>query len=313
MPSAVELALDALSGFAGTVEVGAPIGPWTSYRLGGPADIRVEAVSLADLRLLTAAVEASRLPTLIVGRGSNMLVSDTGFRGIAIRLGDGFRWIDIQEGGTVSAGAGVPLPALAQRAAEAGLAGLAFAAAIPASLGGAVRMNAGAHHHEIGEVVDSIEIWRFDAARTERITGREANFRYRASSLPDDAIVTSAVLSLRPEDPGVVKEEMEAAKTWRRETQPLNMPNGGSVFKNPLPDHAARLIEEIVGKGERVGGAEVSQVHANFIVAHPGATAGDVFELMGRIRRRVAEASGIELEPEIKLIGFDGQPWEERS
>ncbi|MFP5224128.1 MAG: UDP-N-acetylmuramate dehydrogenase [Actinomycetota bacterium] len=313
MPRAVDLALDALGELTGAVEVGAPIGPWTSYRLGGPADIRVEAANLSDLRSVSAAIDASGMPVLIVGRGSNMLVSDAGFRGIAIRLGEGFRWIDIADGATLSAGAAAALPVLAQRAAEAGLAGLGFAAAIPASLGGAVRMNAGAHHHEIGEVVASIEIWRLGAARTERMTGRDADFRYRATSLPDDAIVTSATLSLRPEEPERIRQEMEVAKSWRRETQPLNMPNGGSVFKNPLPDHAARLIEEIVGKGERVGGAEISQVHANFIVAHPGARAQDVFELMGQIRNRVAEETGIELEPEIKLIGFDRQPWEDRS
>lgn len=310
MTTPVDLALASLVGFAGTVEVSGLIGPWTSYRLGGPADLRLEPTGVGDLALVSSAVEASQLPVLVVGRGSNMLVSDAGFRGIALRLGDGFRQIEFLEDGLLVAGAGVPLPTLAQRAAERGLGGLAFASAIPASVGGAIRMNAGAHGHEIGEFVTSIESWRVASARAERSTGREADFRYRGSSLPDDAVVVSATFQLAPQDPEDIRAAMEEAKSWRRATQPLNLPNGGSVFKNPPGDHAARLVETIVGKDRRVGGARVSDVHANFIVAEPDATADDVYRLIGQIQHEVAEATGITLEPEIKLIGFDGPPWE---
>lgn len=311
MSDPVTRALDALVGFAGTVEVAGLIGPWTSYRLGGPADVRVEAATPSDLRLLSEAVARSGLPTLIVGRGSNMLISDAGFRGIAIRLGEGFRWAQLEADGAVHAGAAIPLPTLSQRAAEMGLAGLSFAAAIPASLGGAIRMNAGAHDHEIGGVVASLEVWRLESSRGERLTGREADFGYRASSLPEDAIVTSATLALQPGVPEGIRAEMEEAKSWRRATQPLNLPNGGSVFKNPAGDHAARLIEATLGRGFRHGRAQISEIHANFIVAHPGARAAEVFELMGIVRASVYEAHGVWLELEIRLIGFDGTPGEE--
>lgn len=312
MTTGVERALDALSGFVGTVEVGGPIGPWTSYRLGGPADVRIEAATPHDLALVSDAVAASGLPMLIVGRGSNMLVADAGFRGITLRLGEGFRWVECDATGEVRVGAGLALPTLAQRAAEAALSGLSFASAIPASVGGAIRMNAGAHGHEIGEVVSSVACWRLEQARTELVTGLEANFRYRGSSLPEDAIITSATLLLTPGNADEIRAAMDEAKAWRRATQPLNLPNGGSVFKNPPGDYAARLIDQHVGRGVAVGGARVSEVHANFIVAEAGASAEDVFRLIGVVRRTVEDNSGITLEPEIKLIGFDGSPWEER-
>lgn len=303
MSDPVARAVAALAGIAGTVQPGAPIAPWTSYRLGGPADLRVELADPQDLPRLSEASRESGLPVLVIGRGSNLLVSDDGVRGIVVRLGEGFRWCEI-DGTSARAGAGIALPAFAAQAADAGLDGLAFAAAIPASVGGAVRMNAGAHGAEIGDVVTEIEVWRIDLARGERITGRDARFVYRATHLPEDAVIVSARFGLRPEDPARVRAEMEAAKAWRRRTQPLNLPNGGSVFKNPPGDHAARLIETIVGKDLRLGGARISEVHANFIVAEAGARASDVAGLIARIRRAVAEASGIVLETEIKLIGF---------
>lgn len=307
MSDPVAVAMDRLSGVEGEVIPGAPIAPWTSYRLGGPADLRVEIAQPAGLAALSHAAADSGLPVLIVGRGSNMLIADQGFRGIAVRLGEGFRWVDIdQEAGILRAGAGTPLPTVAARAAEAGLAGLSFAAAIPASVGGAVRMNAGAHGGEVGDVVSEVELWRLEHARSERVTGRDAGFSYRLSTLPDDSIVVWTSFRLAPGDPFDIREQMEQAKEQRRATQPLNLPNGGSVFKNPPGDHAARLIEEHVGKGTTIGGARISEVHANFIVAPSGASADDVLELIDLARRKVAEATGIELETEIKLIGFHG-------
>lgn len=303
MSDPVRIALDALEGIAGSVQPGAPIAPWTSYRLGGPADVRVELRDPSGLPALSAAVRDAGLPVLVIGRGSNLLVSDDGFRGIVVRLGEGFRWSEIGPP-TVRAGAGMSLPALAQQAAEAGLDGLAFAAAIPASVGGAIRMNAGAHGAEIGQVVAEIECWRLELGRAERFSGRDARFAYRVSHLPEDSLIVSASFALRPSEPARVRAEMEAAKAWRRRTQPLNLPNGGSVFKNPPGDHAARLLETCVGKGTAIGGARISEVHANFIVAGDGARAADVAELIALARRRVADATGIVLETEIKLIGF---------
>jgi UDP-N-acetylmuramate dehydrogenase len=305
MSDSVAAALARLGSIAGEVLPGAAIGPWTSYRLGGPADVRVELDDPHDLATLSLAASESGLPILILGRGSNLLVSDDGFRGIAVRLGDGFRWAEVDhETRSIRAGAGIALPTLAQHAADAGLAGLAFASAIPASLGGAIRMNAGAHGSEIGDVVAEIDCWRLEAARAERFSGGDAGFAYRVSHLPGDAVIVSATMALRTEDTELIRGEMEAARAWRRRTQPLNLPNGGSVFKNPPGDHAARLIEEHVGKGTSVGAARISEVHANFIVASSGARARDVADLIALARRRVADATGIELDTEIKLIGF---------
>lgn len=307
MPEPASIASALLEGLPGEVLRGALIAPWTSYRLGGPADLRVEIYEPSGLAMLSRAANESGMPVLIIGRGSNLLVSDAGFRGIVVRLGEGFRWVDVDPAtASVRAGAGTPLPTVAKRAADEGLAGLSFAAAIPASVGGAVRMNAGAHGGEIGDVVADIECWRLEQERSERLTGRDAGFAYRLTSLPQDAIVVWAAFNLTRADPDEVKAEMELAKEQRRTTQPLNLPNGGSVFKNPPGDYAARLIEEHVGKGTSIGGASISEVHANFIVAPQGAQAIDVLQLLELARTRVAEATGIVLDTELKLVGFQG-------
>lgn len=296
----------------GAITRGGPIGPLTSYRLGGPAGVLLEAASVADLEALSAAVAASAAPVLIVGRGSNMLVSDDGFPGIAVRLGGGFRWARVEDT-HVLAGAAMPLPSLATLAMHDSLRGIEFAVAIPASLGGAVRMNAGAHGHEIGDVVESVDVFSLAAGHERTIKSADAGFVYRDSALPPDSIVTRATLALAPGDPEAIVEAMNEAKEWRRTTQPLNMPNGGSVFKNPPGDYAARVVETVCGKGMAQGGARISEVHANFIVASPGATARDVYRLMRRIQRMVREQTGIELQPELKLIGRfeDGHPDED--
>jgi UDP-N-acetylmuramate dehydrogenase len=303
MKTAAQDAARMLASIAGDVQIGAPIAPWTSYRLGGPADLRVELADPKDLPTLTNTIQETGLPVLVIGRGSNMLVSDSGFRGLALRLGSGFKWTEF-DGTFARSGSGTALPALAQQSAERGLDGLAFAAAIPASVGGAIKMNAGAHGHETSEVVSQIDTWRLEAGRSERFSGADAGFAYRVSRLPEDALIVSATFALRPSDPERVRSEMEAAKAWRRRTQPLNLPNGGSVFKNPPGDHAARLIEAHLGKGTSIGGARISEVHANFIVADEKATASDVHELIGLARAKVEAATGIRLETEIKLIGF---------
>jgi len=286
----------------GRVERNGAIAPLTSYRLGGPADVLLEASGIDDLEALAAAVKESGVPVLVVGRGSNMLVSDRGFDGVALRLGAGFRWSKAT-GTTIEAGGAMPLPALATLAMHHKLAGFEFAVAIPASLGGAVRMNAGAHGHEISEVLSSIEIFVLPDGETRRLTVDEAGFSYRRSKLPGGSIVTAASIALQPGTNDEIVAGMNEAKEWRRRTQPLNLPNGGSVFKNPPGDHAARLIEQTCGKGMQIGGARISEVHANFIVAEDGARANDVYTLLRKIQRMVREDTGVELEPELKLIG----------
>jgi len=286
----------------GRVQRGGAIGPLTSYRLGGPADVLLDAAGMEDLQALAAAVHETGVPVLVVGRGSNMLVSDRGFDGIALRLGAGFRWSKAT-GTTIEAGGAMPLPALATLAMHSELAGFEFAVAIPASLGGAVRMNAGAHGHEIAEVLAFIDVFVVDDGAGRRLTMAEAGFSYRRSNLPAGSIVTAASLALHAGDPEGIVAGMNEAKEWRRRTQPLNLPNGGSVFKNPPGDHAARLIQHVCGKQMRVGGARISDVHANFIVADDDARANDVYTLLRKIQRMVREDTGVELEPELKLIG----------
>ena len=200
----------------------------------------------------------------------------------------------------------MPLPAFAGVALRHSLEGLAFGVAIPASVGGAVKMNAGAHGAEMADVVVDVEVFRLGLSRTERIPAGEAGFSYRRSSLPADSVVTGVTVALRPAEPGAIRAEMDEARSWRRRTQPLAEPNCGSVFKNPPGEHAARLVDESGLKGAQVGGAHVSTKHANFIVAGPGALADDVWELIQFVARDVEASTGVVLEPEVQLIGeFD--------
>jgi UDP-N-acetylmuramate dehydrogenase len=299
----VELAAGILGPLVGDrLRAGFPIGPLTSFRLGGPAALYLEAESQADLAAAAEAVRESGLPFLVIGKGSNMLVSDEGFSGLVLRLGRAFRWA-AREGELLSAGGAMPLPALAGVALSHALAGLEFGVAIPASLGGSVRMNAGAHGHSLDEVIETVEVFRLGDGGTEVTVAGDAGFAYRSSALPDPGVIVAASLRLKPGDPSEIRRRMDEAREWRRATQPLAEPNCGSVFKNPPGDHAARLIDEAEGKALSVGGARVSEKHANFIVAGPGATARDVHRLMDLLRDRVRERFGVELEPEVHLVG----------
>jgi UDP-N-acetylmuramate dehydrogenase len=289
----------------GRVRTAFPLGPLTSFRLGGPGALYLEAESLEDLRAAAEAVRKGGVPFLVIGKGSNLLVSDEGFAGVVLRLGRAFRWA-AREGELLSAGGAMPLPALAGVALTHSLAGLEFGVAIPASLGGSVRMNAGAHGHSLDEVVESVEVFRLEDERLEVTPAGRAGFAYRNSDLPDPGVIVGATVRLHAGDPTEIRLRMDEARAWRRETQPLAEPNCGSVFKNPPGDHAARLIDAAQGKGLSVGGARVSDKHANFIVAGPGASARDVLRLMDLVRGRVQERFGVELEPEVRVIGVDG-------
>ena len=284
------------------VRAGFPLGPLTSFRLGGPAALYLEVESEGDLAAAARAVDASGVAWFVVGKGSNLLVSDSGFPGLVLRLGRGFRWT-ARDGRRLHAGAAMPLPALAGVALAHDLAGLEFGVAIPASLGGAVRMNAGAHHHAMAEVLDRIDLFFIPSGARATVAAAEAAFGYRRSGLPEGSMVVGASVHLRPGEPSAIRAEMDAARAWRRATQPLAEPNCGSVFKNPPGDHAARLIEAVGAKGLSVGGAAVSTKHANFIVAGPGATASDVWRLVGAVEGLVKERFGISLEPEVQLVG----------
>jgi UDP-N-acetylmuramate dehydrogenase len=279
-----------------------PMAPLTTFRIGGPAALFLEAGSEADLIAAGEAVRPTGVPVVVVGKGSNILVADRGFPGLVIRLGRAFRWVG-RDGSELSAGAAMPLPALAGVALSHGLSGLEFGVAIPASLGGAVRMNAGAHGHEIAERVVHVDVFELFAGRATRVPAAEAGFGYRGSALPDDGVVLAATMSLEPAPTVTIRDRMDQARAWRRRTQPLAEPNCGSVFKNPPGDHAARLIEEAGGKTMSIGAARVSEKHANFIVAGPGATAADVLRLVRALRDRVEERTDVRLEPEVHLVG----------
>ncbi|MGH2793392.1 MAG: UDP-N-acetylmuramate dehydrogenase [Actinomycetota bacterium] len=286
----------------GRVERDAAVGPLTSYGLGGRAAVFLEAEGDQDLAALGDALRETALPLLVIGRGSNMLVSDRGFAGVAVRLGAGFRWTRV-DGNRIEAGAAVPLPSVAVLSGRESLAGLEFAVAIPASVGGAVRMNAGAHGRSVGEVLDQVDVFRLDSNSREQIPAQRLGFTYRSTDLPSEALVIGAGFGLEPGEPSAIQDKLRDAREWRRANQPLNLPNAGSVFKNPPGEAAGRIIERILGKGLTVGGARISEVHANFIVASPGATADDVYTLIRRIQRRVKEDIGVDLEPEVRLVG----------
>lgn len=290
----------------GSVETGASLAAFTTFRVGGPADVLVEAASEDDLRAL-AEVRAASAPTVevaIVGRGSNLLVSDDGFRGIAVRLGRPFREHSHRED-TLSFAGAVYLPAGARLSARVGLAGFEFAAEIPATFGGAVRMNAGAHHRSIADVlVEATTVDLGTGARRDRKVG-EMGYSYRTSTLGPEEIVTAGTIRLIPADGTEVAAKIAGYLRWRREHQPGGR-SAGSVFKNPPEDSAGRLIESAGAKGTRIGGAQISPMHANFIVADPGASAGDVYSLIEHARILVRERTGVDLEPEVRFLGrFD--------
>jgi UDP-N-acetylmuramate dehydrogenase len=279
--------------------------PLTTFRIGGRAALYVEPNDVDELAAIGEAVTRTELPIAILGKGSNVLVADDGFEGLVVRLGQGFRW-SAREGDTLTAGGSMPLPALAGVALQHGLAGLAFGVAIPASLGGSVRMNAGAHGGQMSDVVRLVELFDLTNGAARSVPAADVGFAYRHTDLGDEAVVIGARLGLRPGDRGEIRAEMDDARRWRRETQPIAEPNCGSVFVNPPGAHAAALIEAAGLKGARVGGASVSTKHANFIVADPGATAADVAGLVGLIRDRVAGSAGIVLETEVRVIGEVG-------
>jgi UDP-N-acetylmuramate dehydrogenase len=293
------------AGLGERLRTAVPLAPLTTFRIGGPARLYVEPERDDDLAVVHRAVREAGLSVVIIGKGSNILVSDRGVSGLVLRLGRGYRWT-AREQDRLRAGAAMPLPALAGVALRHGLAGLEFGVAIPATLGGAVRMNAGAHEAEIADVVDRVELYRLGTGAQVTTDGAGAGFSYRRSGFPGDAVVLAATLALRPGGAEAIRDRMADARAWRRRTQPLAEPNCGSVFTNPPGSHAAALIDAAGLKGERVGGATVSAKHSNFIVAGPGATSADVVALIRLIQERVAATSGIRLETEVRLIGsFD--------
>lgn len=278
------------------------IAPLTTFRIGGSAALYLEPDSIDDLRAVARAVHETDVPVVVLGKGSNVLVSDRGVAGLVLRLGRGFRWA-ARDGHRLVAGGAMPLPALAGIALSHGLSGLEFGIAIPATLGGAVRMNAGAHGSSLSDVVERVDVVDLSTGEERVIPAEAAGFRYRGSDLGERSLVVGAVVSLGAGDPIEIRRRMDEARAWRRETQPIAEPNCGSVFKNPDGQHAAALVDAAGCKGLSVGGARVSEKHANFIIAGEGATAADIAALIALVQDRVRESAGVSLEPEVRFVG----------
>ncbi|WP_419931951.1 UDP-N-acetylmuramate dehydrogenase [Candidatus Poriferisodalis sp.] len=292
----------------------APLGALTTSRVGGPAAVAFVANTPADLRRVGEAAAASGLEVLVVGRGSNLLVADRGFEGIALFLGDAYGNIEFDHANaTVDAGASVALPVLARKCAAAGIGGLEWAVGVPGSVGGAVRMNAGGHGSDMASCMIDADIVDLEAQLEPRHVEVDAlDLGYRSSGLHDRHVVIRARLSGHPARPSLAAERIADIVSWRREHQPGGQ-NSGSVFMNPLPElteavSAGARIDQAGLRGLRIGTAEVSHLHANFIVSDPGGTAADVVALMAEIRRRVTESTGIVLQPEVRMVGFDAAP-----
>ncbi len=279
-----------------------PLAQWTTLGVGGPARWYVEPHDPAELAVVLA--DLGDRPLLVLGRGSNLLVADSGWPGLALRLGAGFKW-QRREGSEVVAGGGTSMPALAAWLATEGLSGLEFAAGIPATVGGSVRMNAGAHGGEIADRLVSATIASPDDPKGTTYEPSTLSFGYRHSALPPRSVVVAARWSLAPDDPATIRTRLDELRAWRRATQPLRQRNCGSVFTNPPGDSAGRLVDAAGLKGHRVGGARVSEKHANFVVVDPATTtAADVVTLIEQIRDAVVAAGGPLLVPEVRMVGF---------
>lgn len=299
-------------GLAGTVTADDPLAGRTTLKVGGTARALVVAETEDDLRLVGRACVEHGVGWLVIGRGSNLLIADAGWDGVAVLLGRGFRGLDVgpapdgqPEGPReVVIGAAEPMPVLANKLEREGLGGMAFAVAIPGAVGGAVRMNAGAHGGQMADVLVWADVLRLTDGRRERWHAADLQMSYRHTELPPDAVVTRACVSLRPSDPERLAADMAEMRQWRRDNQPINEPSCGSVFRNPEGDSAGRLIDSAGLKGFSVGGAEVSAKHANFITVSPGARAADVHDVIVHVQREVERVHGVRLRPEVVIEGF---------
>jgi len=279
-----------------------PMDKHTSWRIGGPADLFLKPQDEQDLRQALEYARQHGLPVTVMGNGTNLLVADRGIRGMVLKIGSALAKLEVQ-GQRIYAEAGVPLPLLARKAMQAGLAGLEFLAGIPGTVGGALIMNAGAHGSAIGELVRQVTACDYAGNRLTFEAG-ELNFTYRHSCLAQrQIIVTGVVLEGQPGRTDEIRQRMELFLAKRQQNQPLAYPNAGSVFKNPPGDAAGRLIELAGGKAMQVGNIQVSPHHANFLVNLGGGTAADVLELVQRVQQLVEKRYAVKLELEVQKLG----------
>lgn len=289
---------------SGRVQLDVPLGPLTTYKTGGPARFFAKPVNLTELRELAGFVGGEGVEVLVIGRGSNLLVADAGYEGLVIHMAEGFSELSF-DGLEVSAGAGIPLPRLARASVDAGIAGLEFFVGIPGSVGGAVRQNAGCFGVETRDRMTTAHVLDLRTGLEFDASPDELDMAYRHSNLMSHQVVVSARFAGLSADVSGSSDRLKEITRWRKENQPGGTLNAGSVFKNPAGESAGSLIDRAGLKGLSVGKVSVSQKHANFFVAGRGASSSDIFSLINEVRRRVQRASGIELEPEIRLVGFD--------
>jgi len=279
-----------------------PLGPLTTYKVGGSARWFCEPVDLEELRSILELVP--RATTIVaLGRGSNVVISDAGIDGLVIRLGGAFGAIDETQSDRIVAGAAVALPLLARTAAGAGKAGLEFYVGIPGSVGGAVRMNAGGHGSDTAAVLVEAVVVDLDSGSIATRTVESLGLSYRHSDLTDSEMVVQATFSTVPGDVAELSAAIRSITRWRKENQPGGTLNAGSVFKNPSSESAGAIIDRCGLKGSSIGPVQVSPLHANFMVATPDATASDIHDFVFEIRSRVLAMTGIKLDPEIRFLG----------
>lgn len=287
-----------------------PLSRYTSLRVGGPVDAMIYPSDIMELQKVIDFSQTQAIPYVVIGRGSNLLVKDGGLKGIAIRLSLGFKRIQLLDRSrkhtNLLVEAGVSLKRLLAFCMERGLSGLEFASGIPGSTGGALAMNAGAQGRQMEDVTESLTLITHQAEVIER-SKEHLNFAYRTLHLPTGTIILSARIRMKHRSQKTILAEVEKTIKWRWQTQPLNFPSAGSVFKNPIGKSAGQLVEQVGLKGFQVGKAKISEKHANFIVNLGGATAKDILSIMDIMQNRVYQKTGIRLEPEIKIAGDNGK------
>ena len=294
-----------VTGLAADASPGESLAPWTSLRVGGPAELLVRPRSADALVAVLARARAERIPVHVLGGGANTLVGDRGIPGVTLKLPTDLFPEDVQRssdgGGIATLGAGAAIARLINVMRSHGWVGAEFLAGIPGTIGGAVAMNAGTKNGECERVLDAVELATPDGIGW--VPRSALTLRYRFTELPAGAVLTRARFRLLRGDLDASRAAMDADLSYRKRTQPLSQPNCGSVFQNPPGDHAGRLIDQVGLKGTVLGGAQISPLHANWIVNLGGARAADVMGLIDRARARVREATGIVLVPEVKRVG----------
>jgi UDP-N-acetylmuramate dehydrogenase len=300
----IGLAEELKQSMIGTVKENEPMANHTTIKIGGPAELFVEPTSVENLEKTMKLIQKYKVQWIAIGRGSNLLVSDRGISGVVIKLGSGLDKVEMN-GTTLTVGGGHSLVSLATSISRKGFSGLEFASGIPGSVGGAVFMNAGAHGSDISNILDKALVL-FEDGKLEWVSNEEMEFSYRTSVLQKKrpGVVVEAVFSLEEGNKDSIFSEMQKNKDYRKETQPWNFPCAGSIFRNPLPNYAGKLIEVAGLKGYQIGGAKISEMHGNFIVNTGNAKADDVLQLIQHVKDTIYDLYEVKMETEVEIIGI---------